>query len=102
MPLNPLRPNYRPDSEFVPSQIVSANGLLSPKQSNAIMERLKRPVGPTDILERCTVVVESVVESPLTNGKQSQQDHLYRVCGRYHFCGAFYSSVEISFRKGAL
>jgi 3-hydroxyacyl-CoA dehydrogenase len=70
MPLNPLRPNYRQDSEFVPSQIVSANGLLSPKQSNAIMERLKRSVGPTDILERCTVVVESVVESPLTKGNK--------------------------------
>ncbi|HWR68881.1 MAG TPA: phospholipase D-like domain-containing protein [Desulfomonilia bacterium] len=51
-------------------QIVSAKGLLSPKQSNAIMERLKRSVDPTDILERHTAVVESVTESPLTKGNK--------------------------------
>ncbi len=32
------------------------------------MERLKRSVDPTDILERYTAVVESVTESPLTKG----------------------------------
>jgi cardiolipin synthase len=53
-----------------PSQIVSAKGLLSPKQSKAIMERLKRSVAPTDILERHTAVVESVTESPLTKGNK--------------------------------
>jgi cardiolipin synthase A/B len=53
-----------------PRQIVSAKGLLSPKQSNAIMERLKRSVAPTDILERHTTVVESVTESPLTKGNK--------------------------------
>jgi len=51
-----------------PQQIVSVKGLLSPKQSNAIMERLKRSVAPTDILERHIAVVESVTESPLTKG----------------------------------
>jgi len=51
-----------------PQQIVSVNGLLSPKQSKAIMERLKRSVAPTDILERHIAVVESVTESPLTKG----------------------------------
>jgi cardiolipin synthase len=51
-----------------PQQIVSAKGLLSPKQSKAIMERLKRSVAPTDILERHLAVVESVTESPLTKG----------------------------------
>jgi cardiolipin synthase len=51
-----------------PQQIVSAKGLLSPKQSKAIMERLKRSVAPTDILERHIAVVESVTESPLTKG----------------------------------
>ena len=35
-----------------PRQIVSAKGLVSPKQSKAIMERLKRSVDPTDIMER--------------------------------------------------
>jgi cardiolipin synthase len=53
-----------------PHQIVSAKGLLSPKQSQAIMERLQRSVAPTDILERYIAVVESVTESPLTKGNK--------------------------------
>jgi cardiolipin synthase len=53
-----------------PRQIVSAKGLLSPPKSNAIMERLKRSVDPTDILERHNAVVESVTESPLTKGNK--------------------------------
>jgi cardiolipin synthase len=53
-----------------PRQIVSSKGLLSPQKSNAIMERLKRSVDPTDILERHTAVVESVTESPLTKGNK--------------------------------
>ncbi|MEI7636873.1 MAG: hypothetical protein WCJ37_06165, partial [Syntrophus sp. (in: bacteria)] len=53
-----------------PRQIVSAKGLLSPKQSKVIMERLKRCIDPTDILERYTAVVESVTESPLTKGNK--------------------------------
>jgi len=51
-------------------QILSADGLLSPQKSNAIMERLKRSVNPTDILERHLAVVESVTESPLTKGNK--------------------------------
>ncbi len=51
-------------------QVVSAKGLLSPEKSKAIMERLKRSVDPTDILERHTAVVESVTESPLTKGNK--------------------------------
>jgi cardiolipin synthase len=53
-----------------PRQIVSSKGLLSPQNSKAIMERLKRSVDPTDILGRHTVVVESVTESPLTKGNK--------------------------------
>ena len=53
-----------------PRQIVSFKGLLSPEKSKAIMERLKRSVDPTDILERHTAVVESVTESPLTKGNK--------------------------------
>jgi len=53
-----------------PHQILSAKGLLTPKQSQAIMERLQRPVAPTDILERYIAVVESVSESPLTKGNK--------------------------------
>src|SRR5665647_996975 len=53
-----------------PPQIVSSKGLLSPQKSKAIMERLKRSVNPTDILERHTAVVESATESPLTKGNK--------------------------------
>ena len=53
-----------------PPQIVSSKGLLSPQKSKAIMERLKRSVDPTDILERHIAVVESVTESPLTKGNK--------------------------------
>ncbi len=49
-------------------QLVSVKGVLSPKESRAIMERLKKTVAPTDILARHTVVVESVTDSPLTKG----------------------------------
>jgi cardiolipin synthase len=53
-----------------PPQIVSAKGLLSPKQSKALIERLKGSVEATDILERYTAVIESVSESPLTKGNK--------------------------------
>jgi cardiolipin synthase len=53
-----------------PRQIVSANGLLSPEKSRAIMERLKGSGGPMDILQRHSAVLESVTESPLTKGNK--------------------------------
>jgi cardiolipin synthase len=53
-----------------PYQIASSQGLLSPEKSKAIMERLKRSVNPTDILERHTAIVESITESPLTKGNK--------------------------------
>jgi len=51
-------------------QIASAKGLLSPKQSKALMERLQRSADPTDMLQRYTAVIESVSESPLTKGNK--------------------------------
>jgi len=51
-------------------QILSAKGLLSPKQSKALMERLQRSVDPTDMLQRYSAVIESVSESPLTKGNK--------------------------------
>ena len=54
-----------------PSQIVSAKGLLSPKQRKAIMDRLQKSVAPTDMLERHIAVVDSVTESPLTKGNKA-------------------------------
>jgi cardiolipin synthase A/B len=53
-----------------PRQIVSSKGLISPQKSKTIMERLKRSVNPTDVLERHTAVMESVTESPLTKGNK--------------------------------
>ena len=53
-----------------PPQILSARGLLSPEKSKALMERLKRYVAPTDMLERFGAVIESVSGSPLTNGNK--------------------------------
>ena len=51
-------------------RILSAGGLLSPKQSKALVERLQRSVDPTDILQRYLAVIESVSESPLTKGNK--------------------------------
>lgn len=53
-----------------PGRLVSAKGLLSPAISRAIMERLKRSVAPTDLLDRQTAVMESVSQSPLTKGNK--------------------------------
>ncbi len=51
-------------------RILSAKGLLSPKQSQALVERLQRSVDPTDILQRYMAVIESVSDSPLTKGNK--------------------------------
>src|SRR4030042_6515554 len=51
-------------------QIISGKGLLSPKQSKALMDRLQRSVDPTDMLQRYSAVIESVSEIPLTKGKK--------------------------------
>ena len=51
-------------------QIASVKGLLSPRQSKALMDRLQGSVDPTDMLQRYTAVIESVSESPLTKGNK--------------------------------
>ena len=51
-------------------QILSAKGLLSPKQSKALIERLQQSVNPTDVLQRYMALIESVSESPLTKGNK--------------------------------
>ncbi len=53
-----------------PPQILSAKGLLSPEKSKALMARLKQSVAPSDMLQRYSIVIESVSESPLTNGNK--------------------------------
>ena len=51
-------------------RIHSSKGPLSPQKSKAIMERLKKSVDPTDVLERLSIVVESVTDSPLSKGNR--------------------------------
>jgi len=58
-----------PDNQTT-AQIASVKGLLSPKQSKALMERLQRSVDATDMLQRYSAVIESVSESPLTKGNK--------------------------------
>jgi len=53
-----------------PRQIASVKGLLSPKQSQTLMERLQQSVDETDMLQRYSAVIESVSESPLTKGNK--------------------------------
>jgi cardiolipin synthase len=53
-----------------PRQIASAKGLLSPKQSKVLMERLQRSADATDMVQRYSDVIESVSESPLTKGNK--------------------------------
>jgi cardiolipin synthase len=53
-----------------PPQIVSAGGLLSKEESRAIMERLKGPGAPIDILQRHIEVVESISGSRLISGNK--------------------------------
>jgi len=53
-----------------PPEIIGPHGQLSPKLSTAIMERLKRQTGPTDILERHIALVETVSGSPLVAGNK--------------------------------
>ena len=50
--------------------IVGPRGQLSPKMSAAVMERLKRQEGPTDILERQIALIESISGSPLVAGNK--------------------------------
>lgn len=52
------------------ARIVSSQGALSPRESAAILDRLKRSVHPTDLLKRHTAILESVTNSPLTGGNK--------------------------------
>ena len=53
-----------------PLRLASARGLLPPRQSREIIERLKRSVDPTDVLERQALVNEAVSGSPLIKGNR--------------------------------
>ena len=51
-------------------QIASAKRLLSPEQSQAIMQRLKEEAGPTDVLKRQVDVLESASGTTLKSGNK--------------------------------
>jgi cardiolipin synthase len=51
-------------------EIIGSQGRLSPKMSEAVMERLKKQVPPTDILDRHIALVESISGSPLVAGNK--------------------------------
>jgi cardiolipin synthase A/B len=53
-----------------PPEILGPHGQLSPKLSKAIMERLKREAGSTEILERNIALVEAISGSPLIAGNK--------------------------------
>ena len=53
-----------------PPKIIGSHGELSPQISQRVMERLKKEVGPTDILERHVALVESISGSPLVAGNK--------------------------------
>ena len=53
-----------------PPKIIGPRGQLSPERSEAVMERLKRQAGPTDILDRHIALIQSIGGSPLVAGNQ--------------------------------
>ncbi|TGU71745.1 cardiolipin synthase [Geomonas terrae] len=57
-------------SDGTPPRISSIAGVLSPKQSRTIMDRLKASAGPTEVLERQIAVNEEVSGSPLIKGNK--------------------------------
>jgi cardiolipin synthase len=51
-------------------EIIGPHGQLSPTISKAVMDRLKRQEGPTDILERQVALIESICGGPLMAGNK--------------------------------
>ncbi|RPJ43727.1 MAG: cardiolipin synthase B, partial [Deltaproteobacteria bacterium] len=49
-------------------EIIGPGGALSPEESRAVLDRLLREAKPRDILERHTLVMQSVGETPLILG----------------------------------
>jgi cardiolipin synthase len=62
--------DYAPLGENTAPEIIGPKGQLSPKISQAIMERLKGQVEPTDILQRYALLIEVISGSPLVTGNK--------------------------------
>jgi len=56
----PRMEDYDPLKAETPPRIIGPKGQLSPQISRAIMERLKGQVAPTDILERYSLLIETI------------------------------------------
>ncbi len=54
-----------------PPEIVGSHGELPPQKSKAILDRLKRKTGATEILERNIALVEAISGSPLVAGNRA-------------------------------
>ncbi len=53
-----------------PPKIVGAHGALSPKHSRAIIARLKKQAGSTDILQSYVTLMEAIIGNPLIAGNK--------------------------------
>ncbi len=53
-----------------PPKMVGARGSLSPRQSRAIIERLRKQVGPKDILKSYVALMEAIGGGPLVAGNK--------------------------------
>jgi cardiolipin synthase len=53
-----------------PPKIIGPHGRLSPRMSKAVIERLKKHVGPADILDRYIALIQSISGRPLIAGNK--------------------------------
>jgi cardiolipin synthase len=60
----------RPSTEETVPTIVESQGVLSAKKTKAIIRRLEKAAGPTDMLKRQTIVMEEISGSPLVAGNK--------------------------------
>jgi cardiolipin synthase len=60
--------DYGPLSTDNTPKIIGPRGQLSPKKSKALIDRLKRQVEPTDILQQHSLLIEVISGSPLVTG----------------------------------
>ena len=66
-------PTFVPDlsrRDLPQVQLASARGMLTPTQSRAVLERLKKRGTPTDIFDRHLALEEAIAGSPLTTGNR--------------------------------
>ena len=60
----------KPVDTTKPPKMVGSRGKLSPRQSRAIIERLRKQVGPKDIVKSYVALMEAISGSPLVTGNK--------------------------------